>query len=61
METKMRLSVNLAETDSQIRLAILNALSQDVTNTINRSVIEIRDSIQSLFKTSLKLEPAYAS
>lgn len=57
----MRLSINLVETDSQIRSLILQALAEDVNDTLIRSVDEITDKIKELLISALKQEPEYAS
>lgn len=57
----MRISLGLLESDSQIRSMILQALTEDVNNTLTRSTNEIRDGIKQLLVSSLKQEPEYQS
>lgn len=57
----MRLSLSLLESDSQIRTMILQALTEDINDTLIKSIDEIRDNIKELFISSLKQEPEYQS
>lgn len=57
----MRLSLALVESDSQFRKLILDALAQDVSSTISRSIPEITSGLKELLSKALKDEPEYAS
>lgn len=57
----MRISLNLVESDSQIRSYILQALAEDATMAISKSIPEIRDNLRILLESALKQEPEYQS
>lgn len=57
----MKYSVSLLESDKDIRSAILDALSSDLSKTINKSISSISTKIKILIKKALQNEPEYQS
>jgi hypothetical protein len=53
--------MRILESDSEIRKKILGALLEEVKNTFNRSIPQIKDKIESLIRESITSEPEYIS
>lgn len=57
----MKFSVDLLESDSEIRNLILNAIISDLKITISRSIPEITSKLKVLIADALRQEPEYQS
>lgn len=57
----MKISAKLLESNSAVRRAILSALSNEITNTINKSLPSIKLRIQDVVREAIKKEPEYES
>lgn len=57
----MKISAKLVESNSFVRKTILSALSDEITNTINKSLPGIKLKIQDIVRQSIKKEPEYES
>lgn len=57
----MRISAKLLESNSSVRRTILSALSDEITNTINKSLPSIKLKIQDVVRQAIKKEPEYES
>lgn len=57
----MKISLNLIETDNQIRQSILSALAPEIDRTIKQSLLSIKNQIILLVKQALIQEPEYSS
>jgi hypothetical protein len=57
----MRISLNLLESDSQIRSLILNSIISQLKQTIAKSIPKINNDLKILVKQALKEEPEYQS
>ena len=57
----MRISLNLLESNSEIRSLILNSIISDLRQTIAKSIPKISSDLKILIKEALKEEPEYQS
>ena len=57
----LKFSLNLVESDTQIKKMILDALAQDLNDTLRKSLPAINQAIKDLVQDALKKEPEYAS
>jgi hypothetical protein len=57
----MKISAKLVESNSFVRKTILSALSDEIKNTINKSLPGIKLKIQDIVRQSIKKEPEYES
>jgi hypothetical protein len=56
-----KFSLNLIETDSEIRKKILEALSDEVNNMLNKVLPKITSQIKDLLASALRSQPEYSS
>ena len=61
METQMILTMQILESDSQIRQIILDSIKEHVEKALNLSIGSISSEIKSLVASSLRAEPEYQS
>lgn len=57
----LKFSINLVETDTQIKKMILQALADDVNIVIKKSMSEIDTNLKRVVKEAIEKEPEYAS
>lgn len=57
----MRISCDIVESNQYIKQQILNALSIDINNTLDKSINQIRDKLIEILKEAMQQEPEYSA